>query len=240
MHEPLLLAKLNPPDPYWDKVIFLSHFDGGADGISFIDQKNHVIRAYNGAYIFPNGTPKFGPRSLAIAKGYVEFTGTDLELPGDFTIEGWYWFNALSGNTGLIGHSQYAVAGNGNFILRCINGNGTIEWISYDGAYNGATPNQAYIDGNVSGGIPLRFWNHIAVTRQNGTIRIFLNGVLLGTGTDNKILNAQSGYPIRIGASSAYAQSVDGNADDIRITKGVARYISDFTIPSRAFSDRGI
>jgi hypothetical protein len=242
MHEPLLLVQSTPPDPYWDNVLFLSHFDGGANGSSFVDQKQHVISAYSGARIFLDGTPRFGRGSLSPNGGYIDINGADLELPGDFTMEVWMWANSLpyNANVAIIGHSAYATAGNGNFLLRTSFANSEIHWASYNGAHTSSNANETILPAVVPGGIPLRQWNHIAVTRQNSTVRIFLNGKLLGSVQDTKILNPSSAYKFRIGGGLAYCQSLDGNMDDFRITKDIARYTSDFEIPARAFPNRGI
>ena len=78
-------------------------------------------------------------------------------------------------------------------------------------------------------------WYHFAATRQGSTIRTFLNGVLVtsqaiaATMTDN-------GGDLYIGCLKNLTTNVlNGYVDDLRITKGYARYTATFTPPTAAF-----
>jgi hypothetical protein len=77
-------------------------------------------------------------------------------------------------------------------------------------------------------------WHHIAVTRSGTDLKLFVDGTQDGsTVTNSTNLNqtvAQIGFDTTI-AGSAYT----GYIDDLRITKGVARYTAAFTPPTQAF-----
>jgi len=81
-------------------------------------------------------------------------------------------------------------------------------------------------------------WHHVAVTRQGVNLRIFIDGVQQGaTATDSTDIIG-SDNPMLLGAlmyNSAYQQVLDGWVDEVRITKGVARYTSNFTPPAAPF-----
>ena len=78
-------------------------------------------------------------------------------------------------------------------------------------------------------------WQHIAVVRSGSTITIYVNGVSQGTLSNS---TNWSDSNLRISGfvdtqSSIYAYY--GYLDDFRITKGIARYTSNFTPPTAAF-----
>ena len=79
-------------------------------------------------------------------------------------------------------------------------------------------------------------WHHVAVTRSGSTIRIFVDGAQLGSATYAGQLG-RSDKTLTLGAHPGDSRSFTGNLDDIRITKGVARYTAAFTAPTEAFPD---
>lgn len=82
-------------------------------------------------------------------------------------------------------------------------------------------------------------WHHIAVTREGNTFRLFLNGSQVTSGSYSEPAPTGNDSTVKIGvrsySSSNAADRYEGNIDDLRVTKGVARYTQDFTPPSQAF-----
>jgi hypothetical protein len=78
-------------------------------------------------------------------------------------------------------------------------------------------------------------WVHFAATRSGTTVRLFRNGALDGTAT----ISGQAGSnSITIGNQAPGLGNNNyliGYLDDIRLTKGVARYTTSFTPPTAAF-----
>ena len=72
-------------------------------------------------------------------------------------------------------------------------------------------------------------WQHVAVTRSSGTVRLFINGLLKDSGTRTSDLNTTN--TVRIGyksyTSSGYSY-FDGEISNFRIVKGTAAYTSSF------------
>jgi hypothetical protein len=68
---------------------------------------------------------------------------------------------------------------------------------------------------------------------------MFVNGVQEGsTYTDSTNYLNPTGRPwIAINANTTNTSSLNGYIDDLRITKGVARYTENFTPPTKAFPD---
>ena len=75
-------------------------------------------------------------------------------------------------------------------------------------------------------------WTHIAVSKSGTSTKMFINGTQTGsTYTDN---NNYIQGPLTIGARWDGASGFLGYLDDVRISKGVARYTTAFTAPSAA------
>jgi hypothetical protein len=75
-------------------------------------------------------------------------------------------------------------------------------------------------------------WYHIAVTRASGTLKIWLNGV-----QDATVANSTnwSDTTFVVGATPNAVNFMTGYIDELRLTKGYARYTATFTVPDQAF-----
>jgi len=160
---------------------------------------------------------------------YFDGTGDYLQMDGqsvqdfrdtDFTAEGWIYLldnNALytvvdARPSTLTSASGWSVAVSTSGQLYIFSGGFLIT-----GASNAVTPNN---------------WHHWAFTRENGTFRLFLNGTQ--TGSSSTASRDYTAQLFRIGASGVGAEFFKGYQSDVRITKGLARYTSNFTVPSAA------
>lgn len=81
-------------------------------------------------------------------------------------------------------------------------------------------------------GPALNTWTHMAVSRSGGTINIFKNGELVKTGTGFSAYN----YSGTVGVVGRFNEGstlrdFNGYIDDLRVTKGYARYTANFTPP---------
>jgi hypothetical protein len=76
-------------------------------------------------------------------------------------------------------------------------------------------------------------WTHIAICRASGTLRIFNNGVVGYSGANSTSMMPTG--PLRVGKTIDNAYDLNGYIDDLRITKGYARYTTTFTPPTSAF-----
>ena len=139
---------------------------------------------------------------------------------GDFTIEFWAWpknftnrgtfydSRASSGTTGItIGHE----ASSGEIRV-------------YMNASSGSDIAVQSSDFNV------KTWQHVAVTRESGTVRLFIGGVLKDTGTASD--NMSNTNAVNIGYKSNTSSSYNyytGYMSNLRIVKGTAVYTSAFT-----------
>jgi hypothetical protein len=75
-------------------------------------------------------------------------------------------------------------------------------------------------------------WTHLAASRSGSTLRLFCNGIQIYAGSNSVSYSVAS---LQIGRSTGVsAVDLNGYIDDLRITKGVARYQSSFTPPTQA------
>jgi hypothetical protein len=78
-------------------------------------------------------------------------------------------------------------------------------------------------------------WSHVAAVRNGNTVTLYLNGASVASGSFTSSLTASNNLEIGIynGTTGAFL----GYIDDLRITKGYARYTANFTPPTAAFAD---
>jgi hypothetical protein len=76
----------------------------------------------------------------------------------------------------------------------------------------------------------LNAWNHVALTRNSGTVTLWVNGVGGGTQSNATDLTQQRVFIGGDGLSTAL--NLIGNISNLRIVKGTAVYTSTFTPPT--------
>jgi hypothetical protein len=142
---------------------------------------------------------------------------------GDFTVEFWLYL-AANLNT----FAKVVMMGTtGNCFT--IEAQGTVNFLNLTNKTSTvyATSNTALTTGT---------WIHVAATRASGTLRLFQNGTQVGSAANTVDFPNAGG--IYIGRSES-GQETNGYIDDLRITKGFARYTANFTPPTAALSDTG-
>ncbi len=152
---------------------------------------------------------------LPIPAGYNLGFGT-----GDFTIEGWLYLNATSGFSTIIANrpnGSDTTTGRWSLAVR----SSAFEFYA-----NGAAVVSA-------GTVSTSTWTHFAVTRASGSIRLFLGGTQVGSTTT--LTTDLSSLATWVGANGAGTEPINAYIDDMRITKGYARYTANFTPPTEAF-----
>jgi hypothetical protein len=138
-----------------------------------------------------------------------------------FTIESWVYFNSVSGTRYIM--STYQDSGTG-WALGLFNSKFNF-WATGDGADIVGTTTPV-----------INTWYHLAVSGQTGSIKLFVNGIQEGsTYTGATALNSTSTLRVGDGAGAAAGQALNGYLDDVRITRGAARYTANFTPPSSPF-----
>jgi len=138
---------------------------------------------------------------------------------GDFTIEGWIYTNTAGVLYGIINKGASTPTG---WSIE-INTSNQLIWYSSGTAVKTSTDT-----------IPATTWTYFAISRSGSNLYMFINGTLQGTaGTDSTNYNQTNN--MIIGATRALGNGLNGFLDDLRITKGIARYTASFAAPTAAF-----
>lgn len=216
-------------DPHYANVSLLLHGDGADNGTVFTDNSPSpkTVTGYGNAKT-STAQSKFGGSSI-----FFDGNGDYLVSPsnsafqfgtGDFTIEAWVYIpTGISGSYAAICDIRSDPSGNGAVLFK-LNSSRQL-------GYYGAT------ETNTTATVPLSTWTHVAISRSSGTTRLFISGDLSATVADgnNKLINSCYIGRVYDNANPAFS----GYIDDIRITKGVGRYVSSFTPPSAPHPDSG-
>jgi len=178
------------------------------------------------AYPFQDGGP-FYSAGFDGYNGYLTFPNSSAFAfgTGDYTIEG--WINAPAGtNDKFILGGRNAIGGSSNFLITT-------------GGYSGSTTIGAlrfYVSGaEISSGSTLiadGSWHHFAVTRTGTTARLFVDGILCGSGTDSGNYTTTTGtwYIARNDVGSG--NFLPGYISNLRIIKGTNLYTANFVPPT--------
>jgi hypothetical protein len=83
---------------------------------------------------------------------------------------------------------------------------------------------------------PIQSWFHVAVTRSGTSVRTFINGVLIGTGTLTAGAILMNGTVSRLGAIPGAINYLNGAISNFRIITGTALYTANFTPPTTPFT----
>ena len=140
----------------------------------------------------------------------------------DFTLEGWFYFNSLSSDVTLF---DFRSSGNWGIFSIFGSGSNALKVVYYNGGSNqGITTNT----------VTVGEWNHIAIVRASGVIKIYINGILGSTTSDNTswTIAASPRICANKGSGGAGSNHVNGYASDVRFVNGTAVYTANFTPPS--------
>ena len=214
-------------DPHYANVSLLLHFDGPNGGTSFTDNSSvqNTVSAI-GSTSISSANIKFGSGSSYFAGGTngIE-VGDTINLgfgSGDYTVEVWVYVASAS--------SYQAIFDNR------LSGKSGIALYIGDGGKAFTIANDSYVILSSSIYAPLNQWYHLAMVRKGGILTGYVDGVADGSVSDYRELAATAGAYI---GRSTTGQWLSGYIDDLRITKGVARYTESFTPPAAAFPNYG-
>jgi hypothetical protein len=144
----------------------------------------------------------------------------------DFTIEGWIYISSLPGAEASICST---VESSGTGIIFGLGSGGNVNKLQI-AIGNTSVANPTVVD---SATFTTGAWVHFAAVRYSGTIYLFKNGVSVGTPTSaSGTLDRQT---VTVGAWPSGASTLTGYINDLRITRGIARYTQSFTPPTTAF-----
>jgi hypothetical protein len=207
-------------DPYFEQTKLLLRMTGTDNSTTFLDNSlsPKIITSNNGTKVVTSNS-KFNDSSA-------QFSNSNLSIPsssdfnfgtGDFTIECWAYLNNYGGN----GYSHFL----------SIDQQNTFTFKSYSESYYLYANNSTAVSTTIS---PiLNAWHHLALVRYGQRLFIFVNGKLKGESIIPQSNTYGSTSGVLIGsANGASGEYLDGFLNDLRVTKGQARYTVNFTPPS--------
>ena len=145
--------------------------------------------------------------------------GVNFNSNTDFTIECWIYKTGSFKNYDSV-WSKYDTGGDGSGPWLHINNSGNIMFGTT--GLNGQTSTQT---------IKLNRWHHIAVVRDNPTIKVYLDGVATSISLTYSNSIGSNVHPFLIGNINGYSRWFEGFISDLRINNGTAVYTTDFTPP---------
>ena len=210
-----------------ENVSLLLHMNGSNGSTTFTDSSNaaRTVTAYGNAQI-STAQSKFGG-----ASGLFDGSGDYIATPsntafafgtGDFTVETFIRFTAFSSVN--VFYDSRIGGSSGNGVALYSSSSGTVS------AYSGIT---AYI---TCSALSTNTWYHIEVSRSSGVMKMFINGTQAGSSA-TFTSNLSDGNCVIGKTNEASSNYFNGNLDEFRITKGLARHTSAFTTPTAAFPD---
>ena len=222
-------SEKTPVDPQFGSVSLLLHGNGtnGSTTITDSSPSPKTVTAVGTAQISTAIANQFGNTTGVIAfdgtgDGLTVPSSADFEFAGDFTVELWLR-RAVIPNAftvlfaGSTGSTQM-------FLTTLSNGTG-LRW--------GLTGVAEYASANFTWSA--NQWYHVAVVRSSSNVKFYIDGSnISGAGATNS--TSFSGN-LNFANSVPGAVALNGFMDEIRITKGIARYAANFTPPTAPFPD---
>lgn len=204
-----------PGDELYDKVVSMLHLNGADGSVAFTDSKG-ITWAATGDPEIDTAQSVFGGSSMHLDGGdWLDATNAAFAWgTGDFTMEAWVRYDTRSGN---------------NFIWTFGGGWGVYTFGGTWAVFDGASSNPI-----LGGTVADDTWYHVAVCRHSGTLRLFVDGVLIGSAANSTNFSNQA---VRIGAQPSGVGTMTGWVDDFRATN-VARYVGTFQPPVLQNPDR--
>lgn len=201
-------------------TVLLLHMNGADESTTFTDDSvsSHTVTA-NGDAQLDVDQKKFGT-----ASGLFDGTGdylsiansADFDFDGDFTIECWVRRSA-AGDRWIMGNNYtagWALWITPSFVVKFYCNNAEVL----------VTTNTLSQD----------TWYHVAVTRNSGTMRLFLNGNLEDTASNSAVIVSTDA--LYIGDDPGASDVFVGWIDEVRIVKDEAIWTTNFAVPTEEHS----
>jgi hypothetical protein len=230
---PIGINSFSVTDPAWANVTLLMHCDGANGAQTYTDSGpyNRAFSVVGSPPLLTTGNKKFGTAALNFnTTGSISSPNDLLDYfgAGDFTVEAWvYPTNGGVGPFTVI--SRWASSGlpNANQFILYVDTLTPVFGVSVDG--NAAITATGPV-------LTLNQWNHVAAVRSGSTIKVYTNGVAGASQAVSGSLFSDTNNTLLIGSfNGGGSGKFTGSLDDLRITRGVARYTANFAPPTAEF-----
>lgn len=218
-------------DPYWTDVSLLLKGEGANGSTTILDSSTNslTVTPQSGVSISTSQF-KFGSSSIFFDGGssYLD-VGNPSVLnfgSGDYTLEGFFNFSSASGDRGLFAKYSTTPATTG-INLRYAQSVGGLRLVV---GGTGTTLAQ-----NASFSPSTGVWYHIAYTRSGTNHRVFINGTSV-LSSSVAVGDVDTTAAFVVGSAQTVPNSeFFGYMDEVRVTKGAARYTANFSEPTQPF-----
>jgi len=209
-------------DPYYNSVSLLLHGDS-----TFVDSGplSKTVTVTNAVI---STTQKMfssaGSMYFDGAGDYLTLDGSSVFAfgAGDFTAEMFVWLTSAAATYALFDFRPSGV--NGAYPLLYVDAGNIVYYANTSALITAAH------------GISSGSWVHVALCKSGGSTKVFVEGAQKGSTYADSItyLNGANRPVFGVGGYSLGTTPFNGYMDELRITKGVARYPSAFTPPTAA------
>ncbi|BCH33114.1 hypothetical protein MesoLjLc_50440 [Mesorhizobium sp. L-8-10] len=226
-------------DPNFSSVVLLAGFNGVDGSTTFDDESNsnHTMTAAGNAQV-DTAVVKFGTGSL-LCDGTGDWINIadsdDWYLPGEFTMEAWVRPDASTVTTRAICGQWTNLNPNNSFYFYYVWSSSTAKSFRFLMSPDGTAASAVGLT-QANTNIDQSVFHHVAVDRDASNVaRLYVDGVMVASATITGGANVTGN--LRVGDRGSGTAPWLGWIDELRITKGVARYASDggFTPPTAAF-----
>jgi hypothetical protein len=208
----------------------LLHMDGAEHSTTFIDETEKVWTPLGNVEMDADQY-RFGSAS-AYFDGAGDFLRTashdDFKFgSGDFTIDMWVRLNTTSGVHTLIAKRSSSSA-YGPFVLQANNG----QW-----QFVASNTGTSWAFNMKSGAAVANQWHHVAVVRHGNAWNLYVDGISVANVTTSSISVTSNATAVSIGANNDGSFPLNGQIDELRVSKGIARWTENFTPPDMPYGN---
>jgi hypothetical protein len=207
-------------------TVLMLHMNGTNGSTTFTDS------SASGKSATANGSAQITTAQSKFASSSGTFNGTNSYVTvadsadwdfgtGDFTVDYWVRFNSLSNQW----NDMIDINGYANGLRVEYDSVGQLVYVYIANSYTGFST-------SFSTGV----WYHIAVVRTGNSLKLFKDGTQVGSNYDVTGKNITGGTDgVFIGAKTPAGLYLNGWMDEVRISKGIARWTANFTVPAAEY-----
>lgn len=232
----MVISARRRPDAYTKLFLNFNGVDAATSTVDMSRAPHAVTFAGNAA--IDTAQKKFGASSVVIEDDTDYLSVADHADwnfgTGDFTIDLWVRLSALPGEDRAAWFLYQTTSGTNEALHFYYNDTGGVKSIVFTCQGTGTTILAKY---TYAVNLSVDTWYHVAIVRSGATGYIFLNGNN-DSSTEETAFGSNSmpdcNSALQIGRAGNASQ-LNGWMDGLRISKGIARWTADFTVPAAEY-----